>query len=1197
MGDFWDSTLAGGRQAMNVSRGALVIVLAFLAGSGLAGAVELEANQAYDRLPGTVVTPHIPWAKPYYQGALKTLVIAPTWTQRETVELAQRLSLDYSPLMTFSETDFFKSGYATVREEVVNRVAEERLREDYDLIIIGKMDWSALPSSVRYAVIKKVHAGAGMVYISPKGVLKELETLFTREKAEDEEGFITSGVPLSVLPVVDRVPEEKLVSLSVFGKGRIARIEYGQGRPRASDYSYHSLTPFGVYNEPSVIYDYYHSLLAKACLWAARREPDIYIKGITLPPGPIMREKLLSSTVAVSAVSREAGASGYDISLIIRDWKNVVEHEKSAHKTLRQGANEVIFELPVLKDGPHVCDVWFRKDGKVVNWGSAVLTVKSKVRIEKLILDRSSFEAGEEVTGKVVLSGPSSGAMKLSVEVSDGYGRLIGREVLSPSGKEASFALRVLPARSTFLIVRAMLEGRDGIAGEMTVETLMPLREKRDFSFVMWDFVNNDHILQAHLREYEKHGVDTILVPNPHRFPTREENEEICRHMTRANLDIIPYIGWFGDEGGTGFRQGPDGPIRTKCFTDPGYRRSVAGGSRGLAKNAEFLKPFGPPAYSVGNENVLSGGGTGVDICFSPTCLADFRKYAQRVYGGLGALNKEWGTSYSDWGQVKPLSLKEAKKQGNYPRWVDHRMHMDEVYAGIHRFARDVIRRVDPGARVGWEGSYGDGSIYRGYDFFQLYGILDLKNSNASPGGYDYELQCSYTRRGDHSSADFGSYEGAFVGTNAAAAEQNMRYFPWFCLFHNMNACWWWYSFPYNGCGGASAFTPDFAPLPGFAQASEEVMEIKRGIGKLLLNGRRDDSGVVIHYSRPSTAVSMYRGEHTKVKESFQDFRYALEDLGRQYYCMHREELEAGKLTAGGYRLLVLPYSQALSLMEANEIKKFVRAGGCVITDFDPGVTDEHGKVLPGSSLAEVFPRMGAAAYETTYGKGKAFYFGDRIRGYAGRRRAGKGMEALSAVSAALKTAGVIPGVTATVVSSGERLKATEVTTFRNGEADYVCLLRDHRVNDLSTREVELRFSREAFVYDVREKKAFGRTRVVRTMLLPARAKVFALLPYELKRVTVRADRQRYRQGKTAGFEVRLEVSAGRPSAHVVRVELYGPGGEELSHYARNMLIEEGRGSGVIPLALDEKEGEYRIVVTDAATGMEAEEHFTVTRG
>ena len=57
------------------------------------------------KLSEDVVSWHIPWAKPYAGGVIKALVIAPRGAQRETLELAQRLSMDYTYVLTLTPTE------------------------------------------------------------------------------------------------------------------------------------------------------------------------------------------------------------------------------------------------------------------------------------------------------------------------------------------------------------------------------------------------------------------------------------------------------------------------------------------------------------------------------------------------------------------------------------------------------------------------------------------------------------------------------------------------------------------------------------------------------------------------------------------------------------------------------------------------------------------------------------------------------------------------------------------------------------------------------------------------------------------------------------------------------------------------------------------------------------------------------------
>ena len=70
-----------------------------------------DPNQPYDRLPGTLETPHIKWARPLAGGPIKALFILPYGDSREVVEIAQRLQLDYTVIMNAGHTAW-ENGYA-----------------------------------------------------------------------------------------------------------------------------------------------------------------------------------------------------------------------------------------------------------------------------------------------------------------------------------------------------------------------------------------------------------------------------------------------------------------------------------------------------------------------------------------------------------------------------------------------------------------------------------------------------------------------------------------------------------------------------------------------------------------------------------------------------------------------------------------------------------------------------------------------------------------------------------------------------------------------------------------------------------------------------------------------------------------------------------------------------------------------------
>ena len=58
-------------------------------------AAERRRPTPYDEMTGQIVTPHVKWARPLVGGPVRTLVVGKRWDQRETVELAQRLEMDY----------------------------------------------------------------------------------------------------------------------------------------------------------------------------------------------------------------------------------------------------------------------------------------------------------------------------------------------------------------------------------------------------------------------------------------------------------------------------------------------------------------------------------------------------------------------------------------------------------------------------------------------------------------------------------------------------------------------------------------------------------------------------------------------------------------------------------------------------------------------------------------------------------------------------------------------------------------------------------------------------------------------------------------------------------------------------------------------------------------------------------------------
>jgi len=139
---------------------------------------------------------------------------------------------------------------------------------------------------------------------------------------------------------------------------------------------------------------------------------------------------------------------------------------------------------------------------------------------------------------------------------------------------------------------------------------------------------------------------------------------------------------------------------------------------------------------------------------------------------------------------------------------------------------------------------------------------------------------------------------------------------------------------------------------------------------------------------------------------------------------------------------------------------------------------------------------------------------------------------------------------------------------------------------------VRVRLRQPYDVYDVRAAAHLGRTDVFDTTFDIYTAGLYALLPSEITGVDLNAGAD-----PDCVLTWSAEVFAtGTVGRHVLRVEVFSPAGTPLPHYGGTVSCEDGTCNGTVPLALNDPVGEYRIRVTDIATGHTAEAAASCTR-
>ncbi len=1160
----------------------------------------------YDEMTRKIVTPHVAWANPLPEGPVRVLVVGQRWNQRETVELAQRLDLDYQTVSfstaesVLSESSLYLYGsydvYGYPRKNAIDVLADlgEKLRGEHDAIILSGFQPELIPEGLRARIAEQVQSGTGLVLLGTAGkILAEFG-----DEAQQVE-WSPGVVPIEKLPVLGAMLAEKRPVWTAYtvGKGRVLRFHY----PTAGRHGLHGLTPHLEDDDPDCLafYDYYHALLAAGVLWASGREMPVRVR---FPEG----------TGKVMLESQEA-AAGARLEVLVDDRLRAVCQQWEQGFDLAQGTSEHAIPNLGPAAGARFVNVWVKKDGKVLGWGTAQFEPKTESpRIAAVELSQKTVPSGGGVRGKVRLSDLPE-QPSLDLELRDALGRVVAERQLAPSGPDAPFDIPLRQPVTPLHEIHVRLKSRDRWLDQQVEYVGTTWEDDGDYHFLVWSSGQNRAVRHFINHGLSLGGVDWIDNTGLTGGDALKA-ETFCRNAARHGLWSIPYITRIHSD------QKAD-RVRHPCLTDPKHIKAWTAGLRDRALGAAR---YGVPGYTLGDENFLVRTNS-VDVCISPTCLAAFRKTLEARYGSLDELNAHWQSEHSSWDEVIPATLEEVRADpALWPRWALHRLFMDEVFTQAHAKGREAIRSVDPDARVGFDGVF-DLNSWHGYDFYRLSRACDLNEVYAvRPPQIEYLRSWHLP----------GAVVGAWYNHTGNRDEQAAKWLAWHLLFHDFNSSWYWTS--YNT--GPALLFPDLRPTPQFCWMRESIGEIKSGIGKLLLGAERLDDGIAIHYSQASVHAGTLLGR--RPDDAQWAFARLVEDLGYQHRMLSYEEIEQGMLQ--DYRVLLMPACAAISRKEAAAIHRFVDEGGLVVADTLPGFLEDDGYLPPTGLLDQTFgvSRLGLpnrdgakpirlqgddgevelslTSYDTALktdgaearttlravpatddgtpavlvhrlGCGTAVLLNAEIDPYRSLREKAEGGAERRLLAGLLAEAGLKPPVP--VRPEGP----WEIVRFADRDALYVCLLPDSSFPGEQRRPVRIELPRRAFVYDVRAKQALGQTEIVETTLAPGQPQIYALLPYDVRNITVKPAAE-VAAGADLVVDVTLDLAPSQHCArHCIRIELAGPDGRTLRHYAENVITSKPAVCTTIPLAVNDPAGRWTIQATDVATARASQATFAVT--
>ena len=980
-----------------------------------------EEKPAYDmpeffyELDDSIVTPHIPWAKPYYRGErLRVLVLAPRWVQRDTVELQQRMDAEcaavffYQPgFMWLEGTDWGLEKAGGNRKEGFLKRIDKALRRQYDVVVVSAMDTGRAPQDVLDRLLAKVKAGAGLVYLHgdrPKG-----NADFVKWYREAYSDAFVETLQQSPLFKCDR--PEKAPSV---GAGATVAVEPGDEK------------------EPDPLDDL---LEGRGTLPAPKQYLAAGFPFGRLSAFGVTPDNLVDGVDRLVRLYRV----GKGNVLFLRNWGNSVKYgERGECQYL--GGNLVAASGEDLPYEHYIsflikCVLWAAKRSPGVRFAEVPERADGEAISFKLTRGAAPLPPGLTVTmsarsAREMLRKPEQPLLRNGVERTASLLEPVYTETkeVPPFEKELSVSFRLpsLPRAEYFLDFQLRSGGRpvnwaaairhvqqglrlSGLAAEPKVIDLRQgdTQELSVKARLSAEAVDGDEILLTLFDNYDRILAEQRVNPSPGKRETTATlavhhvldlkssllrlRAELVRagktadvrvaHLTTINrpFPFFTLSAW----GGAG--RDRNSRHRFRLVADLGFDIMRGGGSIGTLRVADtrfdggFLTlnrhtsrdvalEYGDPAWRRRVRQTIAKatrsartfdyfsfifGGDEPDfpMAFAGPFYA-YRAFLRNTYADVEALNKSWGTDYDCFEAVKP-------EMYTAEGW--RALRSEAIRTG--RFAPLVDYRM-------WQ-------YWMVADLFRLVsgtlrehlpqGRLAVTTLMWNHGfrGYFFPEILKYV--------DFFSPYAPGDMTTSEAGRSFMRDGT---LFGHLSGSYYsimigpegtYLAAPhanllgngrnyywYNfGSGGETGLSPCMTPYPQTTLAVRELNWMQEGAAELVLKSERRHPEVAVFYSQESYvfAYNGYGGSRVQWRQN--KVLYNLKSMGFGTRFVTEEVLCNGGLA--GCQALYLPVSQCLSEEAAARIKDFVREGGLLVADVRPGIADRHGNVYERPPLAEVF--------------------------------------------------------------------------------------------------------------------------------------------------------------------------------------------------------------------------------------------------
>lgn len=1117
-------------------------------------ASEGSRDNLFEDVSTAVRTPHFAWAPDIPGPPIDAVVIAPAYGQRETVELMQRFDIRCHAAMTWTWNRLAGIGYGNTQYFTPGAVAkrfDQALAPRRDVIIIGGIDWEILHLEHRQRILEQVHdEGTGVVIIQP-GKSPELQELLSRSSEPDTQSVI-GATPWQVLSAfADQNPAD-IVKAGSFGKGRWVALRY---RTNSTNHSLTPRSPVPCLNPWE--YEYYQSLLGRTVFWAADRELPVTVGIDTTGYAPVTASPLpVAVELFCSGVANTAGKVA--VELVAHHLATNTHCAAPPIGTQLDGGKATAEpELPWIASGRVILTARVLSEERTLGWSSRDVTLIPPATVDSVEVSQPSFKAGTDVTGTASLAGEIPPESHIRLTFRDGWGRVLGTQEHPPNSSIRFRFPGIDPvATSAHTIEGALVDPAGRTLSASTAEFGITGRERPAFHLAIWEENETDRISALWYDRFRELGVDAIFYRSD-----RGNIDGAARLMARAGLFSAPMFACYAPK----IDKNEWGPVHTACAHVPDV---VEAGRERTRETARNWSRFGVLHYGDGSDKHMHGN------CFCEHTLTALRQHLQSAYRNLAPLNQAWKTSFAQWSDVVPDTLAKARDRGHFRSWLDHTRFMETSYIAYNRAMRDALHEVDPGAPVGPDG-YGRLNSRDGSDWWQLLQTFSFYNLYTYQDPPQLEITRSLAQHFSNvklRSIYYGSY------TNQFGNPVFLRTIPWYALLHDYNGLFWWsangkttWAFSNGRLAG-----PDFRATRSYLQSREGIDAVREGLVHLIRVAKRDHNGIAIYYDQTAVHAATAYAHPSSLVRSCQSFEKAIEDVGYQYDYVAAPQIRDGYLTKGKFRVLILPHILAMSRETANIIRAFAENGGLVLADTPPARYDENLHPFGDASpLAGMFAEPGQV---TAIGKDMGLLMTEDFRQYWRQRTRSAGPALRKTILDLLTAHALAPE--ATIPSSADTGHAhLETVVYRHDDARYIGV-----INRGAPLREKLKLKTAGVVYDLRARRCLGQKNAIELSLASGDIALFALYPKALPEARVEALKTQLAPGDTARLSVSVEGSVHARRAVIVSV--FQPNGHKRAEYARVLETAPGRPREfVLPFALNDAPGEWRVETTDTITG------------